>query len=790
MNKRKLLFVLLMTIFSLFTFGLSSFAFANENFEPFNFNQAVGTFMDFNTHANNASLANDTTLTLAIPMTVQPMAVAGGSTVVIPAWRSGNTAVIINRAANSLMSQFAINVNNSANVQVVVFGELILSDGAAVSATRRNIWNVEFVVQEGGSLTIGRNSVITRDITVEHGGLFQTDENGSYSGNLIELPPTSQPDPQPDLKFSPQAVEIPNALEGYNADAYAVDVTVSNIGDGNSDKLSYVINGDFEIHNFPNSGVMANSSEIFTILPKDDLLEGVHTGEIIIMHNSEFFTIDITFEVEKTIEEIIEHSLTVNFLIDGAIVHTQFSIRTYGEQVNIASPSFENDTIFSHWSGDLAFNTENITFTMPNHDVVLNQHRNTALIIPQSNRLFVEKYLYDEFVLNLEPIVFLGNVQQEILHDQDGRPFVTLPQNTAFQLHINQIAFYDFIGLQGDVDDMFFMGDEDITLRADFVELYRFLVDGYMYEGRASAIVPIVVQNRPNHIFGGWVIDNGNIVIANPQAQSTSVIVPKGTYAGQIIAEIRSVWHTSTQSIAINGGGVGNYFSGTPIVGETITIFAGVRNGYNFAGWLLNGIFLSANTITTFTMPNGNVVLTAQWTPINQETVQIPPAITTQNQTPRWIVPEMPQLSSRQGTVTTLQPPLLTDFITQPIYTGLWHDDYLNFALTNGIIDFPTIDAFSPNSTLTHEVFAYFAANLGITSTFDPFTFATRYDVAYTIHIHLQTLGFDISDNPMYTMYEYDIYINTEIDPQNTMTRAEALAVLVRLSKLLANNPS
>ncbi|MCL2134111.1 MAG: hypothetical protein FWH37_00930 [Candidatus Bathyarchaeota archaeon] len=59
--------------------------------------------------------------------------------------------------------------------------------------------------------------------------------------------------------------------------------------------------------------------------------------------------------------------------------------------------------------------------------------------------------------------------------------------------------------------------------------------------------------------------------------------------------------------------GAGNY-----VAGATITINAGIREGYTFSSWTTNnrGITLTNNTATTtFTMPERDIVLTANWTP-------------------------------------------------------------------------------------------------------------------------------------------------------------------------------
>jgi uncharacterized repeat protein (TIGR02543 family) len=56
--------------------------------------------------------------------------------------------------------------------------------------------------------------------------------------------------------------------------------------------------------------------------------------------------------------------------------------------------------------------------------------------------------------------------------------------------------------------------------------------------------------------------------------------------------------------------GAGDYFAL-----ETVTVYAGVRNGYNFVDWTVNtgGVTLGKNPTVTFTMPANDVTITANW---------------------------------------------------------------------------------------------------------------------------------------------------------------------------------
>jgi len=73
--------------------------------------------------------------------------------------------------------------------------------------------------------------------------------------------------------------------------------------------------------------------------------------------------------------------------------------------------------------------------------------------------------------------------------------------------------------------------------------------------------------------------------------------------------------------------GAGEYSHGNPV-----TIHAGTRSGYTFAGWTIDGtdVVLASTTdaTTTFTMPLRNVTVTANWTSIPNHTVTFLPGAT------------------------------------------------------------------------------------------------------------------------------------------------------------------
>ena len=72
----------------------------------------------------------------------------------------------------------------------------------------------------------------------------------------------------------------------------------------------------------------------------------------------------------------------------------------------------------------------------------------------------------------------------------------------------------------------------------------------------------------------------------------------------------------TTYTLTINGGGTGATTNGSYAAGTIVSINAGTREGYTFNGWTTADSITFAdasNPVTTFTMPDRNATITANW---------------------------------------------------------------------------------------------------------------------------------------------------------------------------------
>ena len=109
---------------------------------------------------------------------------------------------------------------------------------------------------------------------------------------------------------------------------------------------------------------------------------------------------------------------------------------------------------------------------------------------------------------------------------------------------------------------------------------------------------------------------------ADPEAPAGQAFV--GWYSGDTKCESGATFTEDTTltakfetpyTVTVNGSYAAGTGAGSYFAGASVTVSAGARPGYRFAGWTAEGVTLtnaSAKTVT-FVMPAGNVTLTASW---------------------------------------------------------------------------------------------------------------------------------------------------------------------------------
>jgi uncharacterized repeat protein (TIGR02543 family) len=153
-------------------------------------------------------------------------------------------------------------------------------------------------------------------------------------------------------------------------------------------------------------------------------------------------------------------------------------------------------------------------------------------------------------------------------------------------------------------------------------------------------------------------------------------------------------------TVTVNGSYAGSTGAGNYRENDTVNINAGSRSGYTFNGWSISGAGSSSvsldnpdGVVTFFTMPDGNVTLTANWTASPSPTVTTTVTVTTpgSGSTHPPIIPANPVVTVTNTNTVTVPPVTVTT--SSPPVTG-----------TVTVTDTVTVTETAPPVAVTTEV--------------------------------------------------------------------------------------
>lgn len=124
----------------------------------------------------------------------------------------------------------------------------------------------------------------------------------------------------------------------------------------------------------------------------------------------------------------------------------------------------------------------------------------------------------------------------------------------------------------------------------------------------------IVFDSRPGKTnnFTWSIIITGSYVPQNYTFQA-DMIGSDGNVSGEIV--VYNIPEEGAYTVTLNNVGTGSYGAGSYAAGTEVTIHAGDREGYVFIGWSTEDVVLNdpCSPVTTFTMPDCDVVVEALW---------------------------------------------------------------------------------------------------------------------------------------------------------------------------------
>ena len=127
---------------------------------------------------------------------------------------------------------------------------------------------------------------------------------------------------------------------------------------------------------------------------------------------------------------------------------------------------------------------------------------------------------------------------------------------------------------------------------------------------RVGDTVTIDAGVNVGFIFDSWSVTMGTLILSNPANSTTSFVMPDDNLT--IAAHWDGLYRVVVQDSSAGTTGAGSY-----LAGATVTIRAGTKTGYSFAGWSTNQAFLVLgnpySATTSFTMPATDIEATAHW---------------------------------------------------------------------------------------------------------------------------------------------------------------------------------
>ena len=156
------------------------------------------------------------------------------------------------------------------------------------------------------------------------------------------------------------------------------------------------------------------------------------------------------------------------------------------------------------------------------------------------------------------------------------------------------------------------------------------------YEAGSQVTVTAADRSQEGYEFSGWNVDSANVTLDDTVSATASFTMPEGDVtltAGYTEVVQEPVAYTLTVN---NGEGSGSYEAGSWV---TVTAADRSQEGYEFSGWSVDSANVTLSDAleaeTAFTMPEGNVTLTATYQEIPQtEAPETEPATEAQTEAP------------------------------------------------------------------------------------------------------------------------------------------------------------
>jgi len=343
----------------------------------------------------------------------------------------------------------------------------------------------------------------------------------------------------------------------------------------------------------------------------------------------------------------------------------------YGDTV-VARQGRTSGWTFMDWEYDVTatINPDNLTFLMPAEDVELVALWGDGDVVGLSNAYNVSFVHYpflcvDTYLIGaISPSGYLRRYYDDLFSVRYGHTMTAATiQRRGFHFEhwyiedIGEISGnLSFIMPPHDIIVMVNWGDGNgnvgyyrlypVTIRnirgneyyyEEFEDIFTFRdqlgIDSQFFHGYAYTSVDSRVNARPMElklaediIDSGWNINNVTVIERDnlpglPIRRASANLTQASRFFKLLgYTEVDILW-VERYRFEIQNQPVGNVNNQTRAgwrsVGDNVIIDAGTRQGHRFAGWTSDDVILRSpsQTNTSFTMPNGHALITAQWNP-------------------------------------------------------------------------------------------------------------------------------------------------------------------------------
>lgn len=129
--------------------------------------------------------------------------------------------------------------------------------------------------------------------------------------------------------------------------------------------------------------------------------------------------------------------------------------------------------------------------------------------------------------------------------------------------------------------------------------------------------VSVTATPAAGYVFNGWTATG--VTLANVMTNPASFTMPANDVT--LVADFAKIPYTVTASVVPSNGGSVSALNAVYYIGDAVSVTATANAGFEFTGWTAVGVTLATPSAAAqnFTMPAGNVTLTATFAPVNNK---------------------------------------------------------------------------------------------------------------------------------------------------------------------------